>query len=94
MIDTDKLVVGQLVSMASGAYGNSGKVVKITEDAIYVDMRWESKLEIWKFNLKGVSIDSRDVGHIPELYEHDGAPCTMEGGNWILCENEAGPPIF
>lgn len=70
--------------MRSGAYYRSGRVVEITADAIYVDMRWESKLEIWKFNHNGLSIDSRDAGHIPEPYEHDGAPCTVEGGNWSL----------
>jgi len=88
-MDTKTLRVGQIVWMQSGAYGCNGRVVKITADAIYVDMRWESKLEVWKFNLNGVSIDSRDVGHVPELYEHDGAPATYEAGNWVLYRIEA-----
>jgi hypothetical protein len=87
------LKVGQIVGMRSGAYYYSGRVVEITPDAIYIDMRWESKLEIWKFNLNGISIDSRDAGHISESYEHDGAPCTIEGGNWILHRIEAGAPF-
>jgi hypothetical protein len=55
-MDTKTLTVGQIVGMRSGAYYCNGRVVEITADAIYVDMRWESKLEIWKFNLKAYQL--------------------------------------
>lgn len=89
-MDTSQLVVGQIVRMVSGAYGRSGKVIRIGADGIDVDMRYESKLEIWKFDINGKACDSRSAGYVPEPYELDGVPSTYEGGPWELCsENEA-----
>lgn len=84
-MDTKTLVVGQVVYMSSGGvYGCSGKVVRITADGIDVDMRFESKLEIWRFDTNGRACDSRSVGYVPEFWELDGVPSTYEGGPWVL----------
>ena len=87
-MDASKLVVGQVVDMVSGAYGRSGKVIRVAADGIDVDMRYESKLEIWKFDANGKAIDSRSVGYIPEPYEFEGIPSTYEGGPWELYGDE------
>lgn len=83
-MDTSKLVVGQIVHMRSGPYGTSGIVIRVGEDGVDVDMRYESKLEIWKFDANGKSCDSRSVGYVPEPFEFDGAPSTYESGPWEL----------
>ena len=85
-MDTTKLVVGQLVYMVSGGAGRFGKVVRVGTDGIDVDMRYESRLEIWKFDTNGKACDSRSVGYVPEPYEFDGIPSTYEGGPWELKE--------
>ena len=87
-MDTKTLVVGQIVDMASGAYGCSGKVIRVAADGIDIDMRYESKLEIWKFDTNGKACDSRSVGYVPEPYEFDGVPSTYEGGPWKLYSEE------
>jgi hypothetical protein len=88
LIDTKKLVVGQIVKIASGPYGRSGKVVLIEPDGIHVDMRNEQRTEIWKFDNNGRACDSRDVGYVPEMWEFDGIPSTYEGGYWELIKAE------
>ena len=91
MINTKTLAVGQVVYMVSGGvYCRSGKVIRIGADGIDVDMRYEARLEIWKFDINGKACDSRSVGYVPEPYELDGVPSTYEGGPWELCsEKEA-----
>ncbi len=90
-MNTKSLAVGQVVYMVSGGvYYRSGKVVRVAADGIDVDMRYEARLEIWKFGIDGKTCDSRSVGYVPEPFEFDGAPSTYEGIRWELCsENEA-----
>lgn len=89
-MDIKTLVVGQVVYMVSGGvYYREGKVIRVAPDGVDVDMRYESRTEIWKFDINGKACDSRSVGYVPEPYEFDGAPSTYEGGRWVLCsENE------
>jgi hypothetical protein len=87
-MDTTKLQVGQIVHLRSGIYGCSGKVIRVGPDGVDVDMRWESRLEIWKFDANGKACDSRSVGHIPEPFEADGAPATFECGWYFLVRAE------
>ena len=85
---TESLMVGQIVYMVSGAYFRSGKVIAVTADGVDVDMRYESTLEIWKFDRSGKACDSRSVGYVPEPFEFDGVPSTFEGGPWELYGEE------
>jgi len=85
------LKVGQIVYMVSGAYARSGKVIRVGADGVDVDMRYESRLEIWKFDINGKACDSRSVGYIPEIFEFDGVPSSYEGGPWELSTAEEMP---
>jgi hypothetical protein len=87
-MDTSKLVVGQVVNVVSGAYGRSGKIIRVGTDGVDLDMGYQSNFQIWKFDNKGKACDSRSVGYVPEPHEADGAPCTWEGGYWMLWGEE------
>jgi hypothetical protein len=83
MIDTQKLVVGQIVYMVADVAGRYGKVIRVGTDGVDVDMRYESKLEIWKFDANGKACDSRSAGYVPDIWEPDGIPA-FHGAPWEL----------
>jgi len=90
-MDTSKLKVGQIVQLQSGVYGCSGKVIRVGVDGVDVDMRYESRLEIWKFDSNGKACDSRSVGYVPQFFELDGVPSTYEAGPYVLAKAEKMP---
>ena len=88
-MDTTTFKIGQEVYMVSGGvYSRSGKVIRVGADGIDVDMRYEARLEIWKFDINGKACDSRSAGYVREPYEFDGVPSTYEGGPWELYSEE------
>jgi hypothetical protein len=93
-MDTNKLVVGQIVWMRSGPYyGKEAKVVKVTERFVeVVVLLAEGPIGLKygiRFDTNGKACDSRDIyeGNM----EWNGIPGTYEFGPWELTDVEVAP---